>query len=274
MKIIQDWHGASIAEGPKEYGWSPSTGDYTIRIFKGTKDEIEVKESELKMAGYEYTKTEGPIYTLKAKIKQEINDSGTPEPEIPIPTFQVISNRTEKDVLLSDAPVSLYTRPEAKRLIMEAVKNNEPPSFLTGSYNAGIFATANEKNVVAKLYMEYVAGANTYTSYVPTLRKTYQCSNTYVINDSIANVNRLYSRSSLISIENVPITIQGLLPNTGFNVDKVAPPFGLTNTVAIETYWGYLKSHPDYDQVGRNTWQVTVDYNYGQWSVLQYLDPI
>lgn len=277
MKQIQDLHGKTLQEGPMEYGWSPSNGDYTVRNWKGTQAEINNLTTDLRLQGYEYTIKDGPLWTLTAKISRTVdNETGTPTAEIPIPTFQVLANRLERELLASNSPVSLYLKTEHKRMISEAVKNNEPPSFLTGSYNGSnkVYDNVDEKAIVAKVYREILAGANTYTSYVPTLRKTYVCSNAYVVNESIANVNRIFSRGTLIAAEGIPVTIQGLLPPSGYSTDLFAAPSGMTKALTIQTYFGYLKSHPDYNQVGGNTWQVTVDYTFGQYSVMQYLDPV
>lgn len=270
MKSLVDLAGLSITEEGREYGWSPSSGYYAVRTWKGTQAQIDNLIPALQTDGYEYSITEGPLYTCRAKITYPIDEDGNPQAEVPVPTYEIIPQRIDREFLLSSAGAAGYLNPEIKRLITECIRDGTSPSFLTGSYNNGIYRNESEKELAAKIYQELLSGATQYTMYVPTLRVNRLASNKWVVNVSISNVNRVFSKATLISWENVPNTIHGILPNSGLYTAIVSPPSGIPGTTTVETVFGYLRTHPTYNQVAPNLWQISVDYNYGQYSVLQY----
>lgn len=262
--------GLSVQEGGIEYGWSPANGAYTIRTWKGTQAEIQNLIPALVANGYEYQVKEGPLWTLMAKLANTVDDGGEPDPEVPVPQFELIAQRAEIDLLESSCPFVTYLKPEIIRLITQAVRNDEPPSFLTASYNSGLFTTATEKAVAANVHLHYISGIRTYTYYVPVLRKTYNASNAYVVNESITNVNRIHDTSRLISVENVPFAIRQILPPSGDFSVIVPDTRGLPANTLIPKYVGWLKGHPQYNQVGGGQFQITVDYEYGAWATQIY----
>jgi hypothetical protein len=114
-----------------------------------------------------------------------------------------------------------------------------------------------------------LAGVNTYTLYVPVLRKTYTVSNQYIVNESMT-VNKVFSTPTLIGQENIPAMMVNILPASGTTSNIVPNPAGLDTTVSVPANWGWLKGSPQYEQVGATQFQVTVDFEYNLWAQKVY----
>lgn len=259
MKTTSDLAGVTVQELSKEYGWSPSNGYFTIRTWKGTQAEIQNLIPTIVADGYEYVVKEGPLWQIVAKTPQQTDDDGNPETETPIPVFELVGQRVDKNLLESDAAYVKSISPAILRQMSENIQDSAPPTFLSSS-----FVNASEKSRALDVYLHSLAGVNTYTVYVPVLRKTYIASNKYIVNEAMNNVNRVFSTGTLIGTENVPYVITGILPSSGTST-TIVPTFGL-DSVGIITNWGWLKACPQYQQIGANQFQITVDYEFNRWS--------
>lgn len=251
--------GATIAEQGKEYGWSPSRGYFTRRQWSGTRSEIEALEPQLYAFGYEYVVQEGPVWKVIATIGQDASD-GDPggETEIPIPQFELFSDKREVDLLESDSPICTSLRPELIKDVSDSV-NLGAPNFLTGSKY-----TQNEKNAAMDLYIHYVAGAKSFVTNVPVLRKSYSISNNYTVAaNTLYGANFIWKTETIVSQESVPAAIQGLLPPSSTFTQYTA-------TSGITMLAGWLKGYPTYNQIATNRFQVTLDYIYGIWPAKVY----
>lgn len=262
MKDTKVLHGNTVQELAKEYGWSPNNGYYTVRTWKGTQAEIENLIPVIVASGYEYQVREGPLWTLIAKTPQSTDDDGNPNPEVPIPIFELVSQRIDKPLLESQAYFVADLPPTTIQRIREAIRDDAGPSFLTGS-----FAYLGERERAADVYLHWLAGIQTVPYYVPVLRKTYTVSNQYIVNESMT-VNRVYSTSTLISVENIPAMMQNILPTSALVPGTSTPFYGSS----IPIVWGWLKGNPQYNQIGAAQFQVTVDYEYGGWPYKIYGD--
>jgi hypothetical protein len=206
----------------------------------------------------------GPLWLLTAKIAQE-TDEGDPVPEIPIPIFSLVSQRVDKNLIESDCPFIKSLQPSTIAAIRDSFRDDAGPGFLTGSLGA----TAAEKAQAADVYVHMLAGVNTYTLYVPVLRKTYTVSNQYIVNESMT-VNKVFSTPTLIGQENIPAMMVNILPASGTTSNIVPNPAGLDTTVSVPANWGWLKGSPQYEQVGATQFQVTVDFEYNLWAQKVY----
>lgn len=258
MKTTLDLHGVTVQEGPGEFGWSPSNGSFTVRTWKGTKEEIQNLIPQIIVMGYEYQVREGPLWTLVAKTPQATDDNGNPEPEIPIPVFELVSQRIDQNLIESTANFVRFLSPATLQRIRTAIRDDEGPGFLTGS-----FPTPQEKERAADVYLHYQSGVQTVPYYLPVLRKTYVVSNQYIVNESMT-INHVYSTGNLISVENIPIMMQDILPSSG-RESNVVPAIGGTRWTSIPMNWGWLKGSPQYQQTGPAQFQVTVDYEFNLW---------
>lgn len=252
--------GATVTEGPKEYGWGVSRGYFTKRVWKGTQSEIQALLPQLQLAGYDYTVTEGPVWTVTATIGQDASDgSEGGQTEIPIPTFELFSERREMDLFESTCPLTIACKPELLREVKKSAVNDNAPVFLTGST-----FTQQEKNTGMSLYVHYIAGAKTYTQNFPVLRKAYSISNNYyVAANTLYGANFIWSTNGVVATEGVPAAIQGLMP----------PSTTFTTTDGIPYIVGWLKGYPTYNQQAVNRFQVNVDYIFGSWPAYIYGNP-
>jgi hypothetical protein len=263
MKTTPDFNGVTLQEEAIEYGWSPANGYYTARTFKGTQSEIQNILPQLVALGYEYQVKEGPLWTCVAKTPQKIENE-TPVEEVPIPVFELVSQRLDKPLLESDCPFVTSLPPALIQQMRTAIRDDEGPTFLSGS-----FASTAERIQAADVYIHATTGAPTYPYYLPVLRKTFVVSNQYLVNESMT-VNRVYSKATLISDEEIPSQIWNILPDSGTESNIIANPMGLTTSTTMPMNWGYLKAAPQYQQVGPTQFQVTVDYEYNLWAEKLY----
>jgi hypothetical protein len=274
-KVIQYNSSASldIFEEPYEEGWTSANGYYISRIWKGKEAPIKAKALEMKSLAWDYTVKQGPLWELTAKIATETNSDGTPtsgSTEIPVPKFELIPNKIEKDLLDSQCAFVSYLKPSIIKAIKDTVKEQLAPNFLTGSINAGLFTTQAEKTVAADVYLHYMNGVNTFTSYSQTLRKVYQVSNKFQVAESMYGVNMIWSTPHLIATEYVPTSITSIMLPSGLLTDRINNTFGLPLRSNITLYVGWLKGCPSYSEVGQNLFEVTVEYEYGYWSSKLY----
>lgn len=269
MKTTQDFISAAdikIQEEPIEYGFSPTNGPYTARSFKGQKAEIQAQETLLRSYGYETSVKEGALWSLSAKISNDTNSDGTPKTETPIPTFELLPTKIDKDLLESNCAFVSYLKPEILRTLKETVKDNLPPSFLTSSYNSGLFSNVTEKTIAADVYLHYINGVTNYTTFSQTLRKTYNASSAHVVAESMFGVNNVWSTAKLQVYENVPSNIHNIMLSSGLFQVVIPNTFNLPTYNNIVLYCGWLKGCPTYNQIGPNQFQITVDFEYGYWS--------
>jgi hypothetical protein len=87
----------------------------------------------------------------------------------------------------------------------------------------------------------------------PVLRKNQIVSNRYTIPAAISNVGDLFSHNSLLNSEpTIPTSISNNLPATGNS-----------NRTGLQRGW--LKKHPQIVQTSFNRFQVTQEFQYGNW---------
>ncbi|MDD5351529.1 MAG: hypothetical protein PHQ12_15055, partial [Chthoniobacteraceae bacterium] len=111
----------------REIRFSPTTGDETIYEFEGPKAGMMPLIQELKTAGFAGNCIEDRSPTAKISYqipKLDDNGGGDPQPEVPIPIWELFSNAQEIDILESETAVNITE--EDRRKIRDGINSPKP----------------------------------------------------------------------------------------------------------------------------------------------------
>jgi hypothetical protein len=223
---------------PQRLGFAES-GEYAILTWEGTRNEVLANIPGITAMGG-FWDFEDSFSGAKCKLTGRF--AALPgQQEIPIDTWEFFAGEAEKDILEADNAAVNGISDDEKRKIRDAIQNPVPgqsPSLVN----------ANAIN----LYLLMLSGVRSVRVVTPTLRHTQTVSNNWTIPASRANVGRIISTASMVSLEAIPSDILFGLPNF------VSTRTGLT--------YGWLKLDPTIRSAARQKTQIEQEWRYGLWA--------
>ncbi len=231
---------------PIVYG-RDGNGRYTIKKFAGTRSEIQQLIPQVEQGGATWTINEsvsGANDVMEARFPVDL--ISVTIPEAPINDWEYFSGKSQKDLLEADVP------------IINALTENEKIGLAQYMADPGPDTTParTPASDYDKLFKQVQRGLKSAQVRTPTLRHTQTVSNTYAIQVSFANVGRLLSTASLISLEGVPTDLLFNLP---------------TGTTTIEdAAYSWLKGDPTVRIAAGRRIQIEQEWEYDLWSTIVY----
>jgi hypothetical protein len=241
----------------------------STRVYQGTNPaEFVTLYNNLIALGTNVSYETGSVWTITSNGSFDVvNNPSSPDQvpdQEPQASFSISSNRVTTDLLQSVNPLVLTLAPETVRALQKAIKDGTVPNDIlrSGAKIGSHTLTAQEQANAATVYMIYLNGEKTYTFHSQKLRKHYYASPTWNIRRELDYVDRIYSTSTLIAIEQIPLNLQnGLLPSYSYEKTVMLP--GNTGTARLIWYAGWKKGAIDYNVIGTSNVEVSVEYEYG-----------
>jgi hypothetical protein len=156
----------------------------------------------------------------------------------------------EKDLLASNnSLVANGSVTEAhKKTILESLGLNVAPA-----------ATGLTSNALT-VYTLMFNGVKSVLVYQPVIRRSKLCANSYATAESDTNMGKILTSAQMTSLEGAP---GGLL----YSLPASSAPSIRTD---LNLMLGYLKMPARVQQQGDGRWQITQEWDYGEWSTYLY----
>lgn len=214
--------------------------------------------SALIAGGYSYSvQYDGQICTVEGTLDYGSSGGGGVTPTTtPYTTLWERDIRvTEKDLLESNNTlVASASFSELEKATCEiGLRDNVQPS------STGLTGNAFK---VYKLLWNKVKSVMVYQ---PIIRRTKLCSNSYAVAESDTNMGKILSAAQMSSLEGAPGGLLFNLPAT-----ESSPGSGISYRGDISIIVGYLKMPARVQQQGDGKWQITQEWDYGEWSSYLY----
>jgi hypothetical protein len=256
MAIFRGDIANGVVEGQIKINVKPLVGGTTERNFKGKEADIKAKAIELQALGYETTITSGkPAWELIATLPWDISQF-TSEPD-PVAVWEVKGHALERSILeCTDRDLVSNLSSAVKASIEYKIKNPTSAEPLIET-NADLPMFENAWLV----YNLMRAGVESRQEWTIEVTRTITVSKAYSFNWSLANVGKVLSKGSLISVYNVPSQRQNSLPNSSSSITNVG-----TAADPIWVFFGYLEQYPTIQDVSNNKVQISQSWIYNKWS--------
>lgn len=205
--------------------------------------------SALVASGYSYSvQYDGQICTVEGTLDYVPGYSSTTTPLTTI--WERDIRVTEKDLLESNNTlVATASMTELhKATILIGLKDDVQPAA-TG-------LTGNPLKVYTLMFNK----VKTVLVYQPVIRRTKICANSYATAESDTNMGKVLSASQMSSLEGAPGGLLYALPSSGTS--------SIRTDFAINV--GYLKMPCRVQQQGDGRWQITQEWDYGEWAADLY----
>lgn len=255
--------GDILVEGPISFSEKTDGSGNTIRTFIGTEAQIRSTQINLRALGWETTVEQlgqGLAWKLTATFAFSLlnqNEGQEPEPEA---LWTVQGLASEQNIMESDIFLVQGMSTETKELILKAVKNPGKGYPIFGLNNT----TQDERAKAKVLFNLMTLGADHKRLNTVAVSRTIQVSRRYISTWSNANVNKVLSKSALISSTSMPAWVSVLIPESQYQVN-----IGKTGLEAIYINRGYLMEHPSYHNVADSKVEISQSWLYGDW-VFEY----
>lgn len=234
-------------------GWSRSTGFYTERTYKGTKDAVTAQESNLVQGADSYDHDhDGASHYLIVKYADNVdtNTSETPGAEV-----RLIGTRITLD--LKQHPTFNAIAESEWRKIEAAIRN--PQDYLTAG-------PALQDPDAIELYTLMAKGQRHYISYQPTISRSLTASQRYNFHWDYENIGLVYNNEQLIGELSVPLPPN--LKAAFFRIGQIELPNELSSNPDFA--YGWLKVYPELSIVAGQKSTLTSDFIYGLWPLSVY----
>ncbi len=252
----------SIVEQPTTYTNSLKTGGTTTRTFIGNEVDIVAKKNELLAQGYETSIKQGPKWELTANYAFDLSGGQTPgtETEIePQTVWQVSAQAGVQKFIDIQNTYTSQLSPSTFAKIEESLKDPRVKPYDSTDASQTSQNVINIATDIATLKRFGVEGKSIF---FPQVSRTITVNTNYVFNWSIENVNKVLSKSSLITLKQVPSYLHNLLPTSGTEASS--------NASTIVYFYGYLENFPTYQTVGNNKIQISQTWSFGRYPVVIY----
>ena len=206
--------------------------------------------SALINGGYSYSiQYDGPICTVEGTLDYATTaggGGGTPTTTPWTTIWERDIKVTEKDLLESNLAIvnSTDLTELHKATIQIGLANNVQPA-----------ATGLTGNPL-KVYVLMFNKVKSVMVYQPIIRRTKLCSNSYGIAESDANMGKILTAAQMSSLEGAPASLLFALPASGTST--------IRTDFAIRV--GYLKMPARVQQQGDGKWQISQEFDYGDWA--------
>lgn len=252
-KIVLGTPGA--IEQPKSFGYNQQRGFFTRRKWKCTNEASALALiPQLLNGGYSYTVTEGAVFEVEAELAA-VDQGGGTDPEVPLDTWELLPNETQKDLLESDHPTITGLSANEKEGLRAYIAN--PSKELVPAATAG--------TAYGNLVRQVVDGLRSVVVTTTTMRFSRTVSQNWLVKASTLNAGKVMSNGYFLAND------AALIPSKFLVALNAAPYTNSINTSQKPAMmYGWLKKYPQIQSASYNRVTIIQDWDFGIWSTLIY----
>ena len=242
--------GLSIAEQPEEFSYSQRNGGISTRIWRGVYSSLETIASQLKSAGWNYTlkRGMGDIWTLTGTLGgDEDGSGGIGANQEATDTWELLSNKVEKDLLETDDPLITALSSDEIGQIRHFINN--PPDDATSP----AFTNPTDQLPVYNLMQ---SGVKSVPIESAILRHTKIVPRNQPSVIDYGNTGKIFTVAQLRGKEGCPPDF--LIPLDQFDSGSIT-------TSNIAKRWGWKKNLPTLQLTNFSRREVHLEYEFGLW---------
>lgn len=246
----------TAVEQPIEYITDQRTGAQTVRRWRGPYLACLALIPNLVANGWntQLNSSTGVVWNLQATIG--LSWSNTVIADNPVDTWELHSNKVEKDFLnAQNALVASLSPTDIK--ILQNFLDNTPSPLPTTPPVADDGMALSTAGVSA--YQLILLGVKSVVIFQPLLKHTQTTSNIYAIQASFTNVGQILSTATMLT----------LLPGTLAFTMPTDPTYGKTGFS-----FGWLKDYPNVTVSAFNKTQISQDFEFGLWNNTMFNVPL
>jgi hypothetical protein len=246
------WTGARLVPQRQAAQFIQGEGWRYFGTYCGSQDQCNIVFEQLRALGYNVTvrPTDSPLTVVEWETAYT---SGVAE--VPIAIWELLPARGERKLSMT-----------RKFRALPQVEKDKLMPFIDNRATADDLPFEDDDPDAAQFYRAVMRGVEARAVHQPVLRMTQTVSSVWRVRLAITNFDRIESGLQLAQYEGLPVDLAFNLPN------DVADNAARVGNDVNEVLWGWLKCFPTCTRTGFGRYNLTQDWEYGEWAMCAY-DP-